>query len=271
MPTTTAGARDPDASHETVRSPLADDLYHLGMAAFYTARLALRQKDVWNTYHYCHHLEQVSFVDRAWRRHADANPHLMSRLGDWLMFADAEPDAAALEACPEGSLGREYAKICRQYRTGELDYLRPLRLRTLPHEAVGLDLAHGQRLPPGRSRDAWLLARRNIFMTTSHDLAHLVAGCDVSLEGEALVAMYQYHHLRVPQNFMNMWNARLFLSATGRFGRIRRIRRAWRWVQRSINPLAADWTELWPLPLEVARERLSLPREGMQLAPLPAG
>ena len=50
------------------------DLYHLGMAGYYTLRLAVKQKAVQNTYGYCYHLEQVSFVDRRFRRWLRDNP-----------------------------------------------------------------------------------------------------------------------------------------------------------------------------------------------------
>lgn len=247
---------------------MISDAYHLAMAGYYTFRLALNQKAVWNTYGYCFHLEQVSFVDRRFRAWLADRPQVVDALRRPVEFIDREPDVERLRALPPGTLGHEYSKVADRYRTGELDYLRPLRLRTLPHEQAGLDLTVPARAAP-EELHAWLVARRNIYMTTSHDLAHLVAGCDVSLEGEALVAMYQFWHLRVPQNFMNMWNARLMLSATLNFGKIRRIRRAWRWVAAATNPLQVDWESLWALPLEEARARIGLPREGMQAAALP--
>ena len=241
------------------------DLYHLGMAGYYTFRLALKQKAVQNTYGYCFHLEQVSFVDRRFRTWLHQNPAIAQALSQPVQFIDWEPDTEKLASMPEGTLGREYHKVALQYRTGELDYLRPLRLRTLPHEQRGLDRAPAETAR-GEDLYKWLVARRNIYMTTSHDLAHLVAGCDVSLEGEALVAMYQFWHLRVPQNYMNMWNARLMLSATGNRDKVEHIRAAWKIVTEAANPLQVDWDALWPLPLGEARQRIGLPAKGMQLA-----
>jgi ubiquinone biosynthesis protein Coq4 len=240
------------------------DLYHLAAAGYYTARLAIKQKQVTNTYHYCHHLERLTFVDRRYREFLAENPQTSENLGSRAEFIDEEPDAEQFASFPEGTLGAEYLKINREYRTGTLDYLRPLRLETLPHEKKGLE--------PLRSDDerlSWLMARRNIYMTTTHDLAHVMAGCDVTPEGEALVAMYQFHHLRVPQNFMNMWNARLWLSFTQKWDQIKRIRYAKNWVQKSVSPLAIDWTKLWALPMPEARIQAGLPPEGLQRAPLP--
>ena len=245
--------------------PLLGDLYHLGMAGYYTMRLAVNQKAVQNTYGYCSHLEQVSFVDRRFRRWLTDNPGVIAALKQKVQFIDWEPAVDHLADFPEGTLGREYYKVAQQYRSGELDYLRPLRLKTLPHESAGLDRARADTAT-GEDLHRWLIARRNIYMTTSHDLAHLVAGCDVSLQGEALVAMYQFHHLRVPQNFMNMWNARLFLSASGKLEQVRHIRASWARVEASRNPLMVDWDALWALPLEEARARIGLPPKGLQAA-----
>lgn len=237
------------------------DAYHIGMAGYYTFRLLLNNKAVTNTYGYNSHLEQVSFVDRRFRDWLAVNPAVLAALKAKVQFIDWEPDVEKLKDFPEGTLGREYYKVAQQYRTGELDYLRPLRLKTLPHEQIALE---GEPAEPQVHR--WLVARRNLYMTTSHDLAHLVAGCDVSLQGEALVAMYQFWHLRVPQNFMNLWNARLLLSATGKFALTKRIRAAWKIVMGSKNPLQVDWDALWALPLEQARVAIGLPAQGLQLA-----
>lgn len=246
---------------------LVRDAYHLGMAGYYTFRLLLDNKAVTNTYGYNAHLEQVSFVDRRFRRWLLENPAVIEALRKPLQFIDREPDLDELAAHPPGSLGREYHQVALKYRSGELDYLRSLRLKTLPQEEFGL-----KRGPAGTATGEelyrWLVARRNIYMTTSHDLAHLVAGCDVSFQGEALVAMYQFWHLRVPQNFMNLWNARLMLSASGNFAKTRRIRAAWRVVMAAANPLQVDWDALWALPLEEARVAIGLPPEGLQQAEL---
>lgn len=238
------------------------DAYHLGMAGYYTFRLFLNNKAVWNTYGYNSHLERVSFVDKRFRAWLGQHPDVLAALQKKVQFIDWEPDVERLKGLPAGTLGCEYYKVAQQYRTGELDYLRPLRLKTLPHEQVALEPA-----PAGtEALHRWLVARRNLYMTTSHDLAHLVAGCDVSLQGEALVAMYQFWHLRVPQNFMNLWNARLLLSATGKFALTKRIRAAWKIVMDSKNPLQVDWDSLWELPLEEARVKIGLPAQGLQLA-----
>jgi ubiquinone biosynthesis protein Coq4 len=243
------------------------DLYHIAAAGYYTARLAIKQKAVTNTYRYCHHLERLSFVDARYRQFLEKNPSTAQNLAR-AEFIDDVPDAEQFANFPAGTLGAEYCKISRDYRDGTLDYLRPLRLETLPHEKKGLEPLRGGA--SAEERLAWLMARRNIYMTTTHDLAHVMAGCDVSLEGEALVAMYQFHHLRVPQNFMNMWNARLGLSAAWKRAKIHRIRYAWNWVEKSTSPLALDWSKLWALPMPEARVQAGLPPEGLQLAPLPA-
>lgn len=246
---------------------LLADAYHLAMAGYYTFRLLLDNKAVTNTYGYNKHLEQVSFVDRRFRRWLAENPAAVAALKRPVQLIDWEPDTGKLASYAEGSLGREYHRVVLRYRSGELDYLRPLRLRTLPHEEFGLERSPADTAT-GEELYRWLVARRNIYMTTSHDLAHLLAGCDVSLQGEALVAMYQFWHLRVPQNFMNLWNARLALSAGGNFAQTRRIRAAWRVVMASANPLEVDWESLWAVPLPEARAAVGLPPEGLQQAEL---
>lgn len=246
---------------------LLADAYHLAMAGYYTFRLLLNNKAVTNTYGYNSHLERVSFVDRRFRRWLADKPAVFDALRQKVQFIDWEPDVSKLADYPEGTLGREYYKVVQRYHTGELDYLRPLRLKTLPHEMFGLERGPADTAT-GEELYRWVLARRNIYMTTSHDLAHLVAGCDVSLQGEALVAMYQFWHLRVPQNFMNLWNSRLMLSASGKFALTKRIRAAWKVVTTAANPLQVDWDALWELPLEDARVKIGLPSQGLQLADL---
>jgi hypothetical protein len=234
------------------------------MAAWYALRLAVDRGDVRHTYRYNEHLEQVSSIDRAFRRFLGEHPRLAAALAQPTLFLDREPDLGELASCSDGSLGREYRRLSLAYEAGRLQALRALRLATLPHERIALDPSHTERATDEAGRLVWLRCRRNLYMTASHDLMHLVAGCDMSLEGEALVAMYQFHHLRMPQNFMNMAMARLGLAVTLHAREIRRIRRARPRIAASVNPLDADWETLWPLPLAEARRRLRLPAEGLQ-------
>ncbi len=237
------------------------------MAGWYALRLALDRQDVRHTYRYNRHLEQVSVIDRAFRRFFRDNPRIATALSTPMLFIDEMPDLAGLSSCPEGSLGREYHRLNVAYDTGRMDSLRSLRLATMPHERIALDRARGEPLGDEAARLDWLRCRRNLYMTTSHDLMHLVAGCDMSLEGEALVAMYQFHHLQMPQNFMNMAMARLGLALSLHVSQIRRIRAARRRVAASMNPLHADWPMLWPLPMPEVRRQMMLPPEGLQKAP----
>jgi len=246
------------------------DVYHLAMAAYYTARLALEHRAVQNTYRYGFHLEQVSFVDRRFRRWLSEHPEVIDALKPPVLFLDAEPEIDRLRACPAGSLGREYYAVARQYESGERAHLRGLRLRTLPHEQRGLDRTLPAAGAGVDARHRWLMARRNVYMTSSHDFAHLLTGCDVSYEGEALVAMYQFSHLRVPSNFLNMWNACAMLCATGKVRKVARVRRLLPQVRASTNPLVVSWERLWDVPLPEARRRVGLPPEGLQLAAVPA-
>jgi len=260
---------DPSAHDVQVRNwprtalDLLRELGHVYMSMFWAMRLMLRRTDTRPTYRYCWHLDRVTYFRSRYRAWLAAD---RSRLEAWMrprLFVDHMPDEAAFASYPAGTVGREYYDMCRRHRDEGLLDLRRRRLEVNADEAAGLDL---ERLRgTGDSEELFRLvrARRNIFMTSTHDFCHMLLGCDTTVSGEALVARYQYNSLLVPQNWMNMVLAMLSHAVTFRLAELRRIMRRYPAIDAARDYWSVDFDAIWGEPVGELRARLGLPRDGI--------
>lgn len=156
-------------------------------------------------------------------------PELLARL----------KDERALAALPEGSLGRQYWAFCRRegITPGGLD------------DAVrgGLSDARARRL----SKDEAFLSD---WVRDSHDLFHVLTGCDTSPLGETLVLLFT----AIQTRNRALWA----LAITGVVAvlltlklRPRALVRTFRTARKARHLLTLDWTQLLDRPLGEVRAR----------------
>lgn len=247
------------------RSPAAaaSEAGHAVMSAYWALRLMLNRKDTRPTYMYCWHLDRMTYFRsrfRAWLSQDDAHQRFWTQRR---LFVDDMPDPEDFKDYPEGTVGRAFYEMCQMHHTKGLLDLRARRLECLPEEAKGLDLEALERIEDPDTLYERIVARRNIFMTSTHDLCHMLTGSNTDVDGEAVVAQYQYRHLLVPQNWLNMVFAMLVHVTTGRWGKLREIAASFPAIEKSGNYAELDYTELWRRPLVEVRRMLGLPEEGL--------
>lgn len=258
----------------TIIKTASGNFYHIVMAVFWTLAmlfsLLFLRGNTAPTYYYCWHLDQVSFFRNQFRR----SLHLPGAMEAWSRprtFIDDMPDIEVLSNLPAGSLGAVFADFCHVMKIKGFRQLRDRRFKTLPEERDGLELAVLKGTTDPDERYRLIVARRNIFMTSSHDFVHLLLGAPPNLGGEILVAGYQYHHLMVPQNWLNVINCSLLLILTLRWVELVTVYRKFPAIRRSENYARIDFSDLWDRPLGEARQVLNLPPEGLLKGDLFAG
>jgi ubiquinone biosynthesis protein Coq4 len=219
--------------------------------------------DTYHTYKYCHHLDQLDSFRGLFARALAADPARAACWSRSQVWIDHLPDLAYLSTLPKGSLGRTYFETMRYLEAQGYPSLRPKRLAALPHEARGLDRRLLERTTDRDELLELLISRRNIHMTSSHDFFHMLLGADTFLTGEALVARYQWKHLLVPQNWLNMklsMAAKLILGNWNLFWRIKG--NEFPIIDRSPDCIGYDWNGAWSKPIGDVRAELGLPRDG---------
>ncbi len=172
------------------RSPrrLLADLYNWLMAVHYAVRLSLSRRDTSLTYRYCRHLDRVTFFRSQFRAHLRDHPESVERWKRRRLFVDDMPDPEAFEGYAAGTVGRCYYEMYRRHAKRGLPELREMRLETLPEERRGLDLEGLRSATDPEDVYERIVARRNIFMTSTHDLCHMLTGSPTDVEGEAICA-----------------------------------------------------------------------------------
>jgi ubiquinone biosynthesis protein COQ4 len=167
------------------------------------------------------------FADPAVRKLYDEHRAIDSRTLDLDAFA----------ALPEGTLGRAYAHF--------------LRSRGLTPEVF-------DGSPPGISdpRLAYLIQR----MRQTHDLWHVVTGCQTDPAGEIALQAFTFAQVRAPGSAI--------LAVTGALRAVRQqpgvVRDMVALYRRGVraNPLASfPWEDHWATPLAEVRAMLGLPSE----------
>jgi hypothetical protein len=236
---------------------------HVVMTAYWALRLMLNRSDTRPTYMYCWHMDRLTYFRSRFKAWLEAEPAHERFWTQRRLFVDDMPDPAAFKSYPEGTVGRAFYEMCRVHDTKGLLDLRSRRLECLPDEAKALDLESLRGIEDPDVLYERIVARRNIFMTSTHDLCHMLTGSNTEVDGEAVVAKYQYHHLLVPQNWLNMMNAMLVHLVTGRWSRMREIMASFSAIRASRNYAELDYAELWGEPLEAVRRGLGLPEEGL--------
>lgn len=235
---------------------------HCAMAAYWAIRLMLNRSDTRPTYMYCWHLDRVTYFRNLFQRWLDADPEQAAFWSQPRMFIDEMPDPEAFRDFPKGTLGRAFYEMCRLHDTAGLLDLRKRRLECLPAEARGLDMRELVEASNPEERYELMVARRNIFMTSTHDLCHMLTGANTDIDGEAIVAKYQFHHLLVPQNWLNMVNAMLVHLVSLRWLKLREIAASFPVIEKSANYARLDYARLWHRPLGEVRRELGLPENG---------
>jgi len=242
------------------------DLYHGVMVFFCSVGLmidrTLRIGDTYFTYKYCQHLDQMTYFKDLFRQYLSRDPCRVDQWKRRQLWVDEMPRMDRLRDLPEGSLGRSFYEATDALEKAGLPNLRPKRLKALPEEIRALDLnVVSQESDPDRLFGL-LVARRNIYMTSSHDFFHFLSGSNTKIAGEALVARYQFRHLLCPQNLMNMRNSLLCHFCIGRFDAMRIIRNLFPEIDKTIDFTTYDWESAWARPLDDVRRELGLPVEG---------
>lgn len=144
-------------------------------------------------------------------------------------------DLDALAALPEGTLGRAYATF--------------LRSRGLTPEVFDT--------PPAEVRDprAQYVVQR---IRQTHDLWHVVTGCDTDPAGEIALQAFTFAQLRAPSTLI------LALAGTVRTLREkpslpRDVLAAYRTGRHAARLATFPWEDHWATPLTEVREMLGLP------------
>lgn len=180
-------------------------------------------------------------IERMHRRFA-ASPEGRALLRERPSLLEALSDREALEALPEGSLGRAYLAFC------EREGISPGGLvdASDPEERAELD------------PDFLYVADR---MRDSHDLWHVVTGCRTDLAGELAVLAFTTAQTQsagvAVLTLGGFLHSFVLPRELGRRGR-RLVREA---VARGLAAEwlpVAGWEELLPLPLEEVRARLGV-------------
>lgn len=237
------------------------DLYHWAMAVYYIVCLALNRSDTAPTYKYCWHLDQVTFFREQFRKYLHGDPQ---RLIEWKkrrVFVDYVPDPEEFASYADGTLGKAYYDMNNQHDVEGLLDLRSRRFEVLPAERDGLDL---EALASASGEDLFerIISRRNIFMTSTHDFCHLLIGSDTWMAGEALAGRYQYRHLLVPQNWLNMMLSMLVHVISLRWSTLRKIMSCYPAIDASANYSEIWLEDYWDRQIAEVRGELGLPSEG---------
>lgn len=145
-------------------------------------------------------------------------------------------DLAALAALPDGTLGREYATFLRS---------RGLTLEVFDGAPAGI-------ADPERS---YLVQR----MRQTHDLWHVVTGCDTDPAGEVALQAFLYAQTRAPGSAI--------LAVAGMLRLVRSwpaivadVLRFYRAGDRAVRLAGFCWEDHWTTPLTEVRALLGLPR-----------
>jgi ubiquinone biosynthesis protein COQ4 len=146
-------------------------------------------------------------------------------------------DLSALEALPEGTLGRSFAEHCR---TRGLD---PNLIHVPPDDEIG-----------------WML--NHLYQT--HDIWHVVTGWDNDLAGEVGLGSFYCAQMRSPAFFGFMLSL-ILMSVVSRKGDLVSVMAAisdgYR-QGRDAGPLfGTAWDDLWTEPLDSVRVRFGLVEE----------
>ena len=238
------------------------EIGHRLMAVYWAIRLMLNRKDPKPTYMYCWHLDRVTFFRTQFKAWLNEEPRRIEFWKQRRLFVDDMPNLQDFKDYPRGTVGRAYFEMCKLHDTKGLIDLRARRLEVLPEEEKGLDLVGLNRITDQDELYKRIVSRRNIFMTSTHDLCHMLTGSNTESDGEALVAKYQYRHLLVPQNYYNMFNSLLFHLVTLRWGKLRRIVSCFPAIDQSKSYLDLDYEQIWSRALSEVRRELDLPEEG---------
>jgi len=153
-------------------------------------------------------------------------------------------DLRSLQALPEGSLGREYARFMEDEELSLADFAEA-SLASMSESDYG-------------DRRAWVLAQR---LRDMHDLIHVVSGYGRDLLGEMSVLSFSSGGPRARYNYRLFFVLRL---ARWQFARSGRPDAAGvldaaeeRGARAAFLP-AVEWERLLPLPLPLVRERLGI-------------
>jgi len=238
------------------------ELGHVAMVVYYALRLMINRKDTAPTYKYCWHLDQITLFRSQFQAYLANHPAKIDRWTKPRLFIDHMPDPEAFSGYPEASVGRAYYDMWKRHSDEGLMELRKRRLEVLPQERKGLDLEGLAASCDPDDRYERIVARRNIFMTSTHDFCHMLIGANTDVAGEALVARYQYHHLLVPQNWLNELNCIIVYLVSLRWSELKRIFACFGPIDRSANYADLDMESLWSRPIATVRKELGLPEEG---------
>lgn len=246
------------------RSPtqIAIEIGHVVMSFYWAIRLMLNRKDTKPTYMYCWHLDRITFFRTQFQAWLDEDPRRIEFWRRRRLFVDDMPNPQDFKDFARGTVGRAFFEMCELHDTKGLLDLRARRLAVLPEEKKGLDLAGLQEITDQSALYERLVARRNIFMTSTHDLCHMLTGSNTEMDGEALVAKYQYRHLLVPQNWLNMIISLVAHLVTLRWGKLLGIVNCFPAIEASNSYLELDYDKLWSRPLSEVRRELNLPENG---------
>jgi ubiquinone biosynthesis protein COQ4 len=180
------------------------------------------------------------------RRLLLARPDLLARLAD----------ATALDALPEGSVGRAY----REHMT---------RHGLSPGKLVEIRRSQDPRHAGRDELRAWLLEREDLM----HDLAHVVSGYGADGLGEAALLAFSCGQRARPSRLLLALGASARVTqVVGRQWLPYVLRAFWR-GRRAENLLVMPWEELLPLPLADVRRSLRIEppevahREGVMVLP----
>lgn len=141
----------------------------------------------------------------------------------------AHVDLAALEALPDGTLGREYVRFLRDNGVTP-DVFKPLT---------------------GGDPQAMYLAQR---LRQSHDLWHVVTGYKPDVNGEVLLQAFTYAQTRAPSALL------ITLLGTARYGvSLRHVRNAYRRGRRAHFFGTVRWERRWERTVATLRTELDCP------------
>lgn len=240
---------------------VAADCWHYLAALGYSIRLMLNRSDTAPTYHYGRHLDQTSYFKSQFQRQIVHSAERSMRWSARSLFVDMMPDIHSFAAYPIGSLGREFHDMQAGYRRTGLIDLRDRRLEVRKDERPALDLGNANERDFERF-SVWLSARRNIFMTSTHDLCHLILGAAPDIAGEALVARYQYQTLLSAGNWLNMTLSLFVYGITFRWQSLARIISMFEPIDSAGDYSDLDFDRAWERQLVDIRRELRLPALG---------
>jgi hypothetical protein len=238
------------------------ELGHTAMTVYWALRLMINRSDTKPTYMYCWHLDRVTYFRTQFKAWLKQDPRRIEFWKQRRLFVDDMPEPEKFKDYPQGSVGRAFFEMSRMHDSKGLLNLRARRLAVLPEEKKGLDLETLALLTDEEEIFEHIISRRNIFSTSTHDFTHMLTGSNTEVDGEALVAKYQYYHLLVPQNWLNMFNALLVHLVTLRWGRLHEIVSCYPAIEQSRSLLELDYETVWPRSLRDVRSELGLPEEG---------